>query len=183
VVAVSGARLVATVSTGTFGWDLGLMADGLRVPKAALAEAFSGDARVAAPFLEVRAAQELKGRQVGREENGWDVVAGDGSRWEVRAAKHTVYLSPSSARGMGRSFDAGVFLEKLRLLTGGYFVVAAGTFPGETRWWGVPTALVRWWWHRGHLGTKADVGMKKFVALVDSENPIYSQELLWGAAE
>jgi len=93
---------------------------------------------------------------------GYDLMAPDGGKWEVRSiTRGGVYFNPSAQVGKGRSFDEGGFIAKLDDIEG--FVLSDITQFPEIPIYVVPVENVTRWYKNGDIGKNAKVSRKKFL--------------------
>lgn len=152
---------------GIFKWDiprislaLGINADDARL--------YFTDGRRVSFLLERRIAYEvLSGKLAPSEGAGYDVLDGDGGKWEIRSiSKQGIYFCPSYMVGSGRSFREDGFLRKLEEIAG-YVVSDIEEFP-RVPYWIIKEITVKDWWLAGWLGNSTKISRKRALNLLSS---------------
>ncbi|MBI2329522.1 MAG: hypothetical protein HYU85_07835 [Chloroflexi bacterium] len=117
-------------------------------------------------LIESRIAHEvLKGIVAKSEGAGFDVIAPDGGKWEVRSiSRGGIYFCPSYMVGSGRSFDEAGFQSKLTEIEG-YIVADIESFP-NVPFWIISSDQVLTWWQNHELGTTTHISRKKALRLI-----------------
>ena len=117
-------------------------------------------------LLERRLAREvLKGRLAPSEGAGYDLMAPDGGKWEVRSiSRQGIYFCPSYMVGSGRRFEENGFIEKLAEIKG-YIVSDIESFP-DIPFWIVPVEQVKAWWKAGRLGSATKISRDSALGLL-----------------
>ncbi len=125
------------------------------------------DGRRVSFMLERRIAGEvLNGTLAPSEGAGWDVLDGQGRKWEVRSiSRGGIYFCPSYMVGSGRSFNEQGFLRKLDEIEG-YIVSDIESFP-RIPFWIIQGDLVRSWWATGKLGSTTKISRAGALNLVN----------------
>ena len=153
-----------------FAWSLPDVAAALHIDEASVKEYFR-DGRRMSFVLERRLQAELGDQGYRPNENAsFDVVATDGSKWEVRCLTEGIYFCPSYMVGSGRSFDEVGFLEKLDEIAG-YIIGDIKQFP-SVPCWTISSELVRQWWEGHRLGSNSRIARTSFYRLIGSEDPL-----------
>ena len=99
---------------GTLSWNIGDVANALKIGADDVREYFTDGRRVAF-IIERRISKEvIRGRLAASEGAAFDLVDEKGGKWEVRSiSKSGVYFCPSYMVGSKRSFELTGFLKKL----------------------------------------------------------------------
>ena len=150
---------------GNLIWDIQDIAKALKISVNEVREYFTDGRRVSF-LIERRIAHEvLKGTVSKSEGAGYDVVAPDGGKWEVRSiSKDGIYFCPSYMVGSGRKFEEPGFLNKCSEIEG-YIVADIEPFP-NVPFWIISTDQVLKWWKAGMLGTTTKISRQKALQLV-----------------
>ncbi len=146
-------------------WDIGKLAQAMKIGRRDVQEYFTDGRRISF-LLERRIAREVLGGELATSESAhFDIVDGQGRRWEVRSiSKRGVYFCPSFMVGSGRHFDEPGFLSKLEEISG-YVLCDIESFP-SVPFWIVSSDQVRTWWESGHLGAGSHLSRKRALALL-----------------
>lgn len=146
-------------------WDEEELARAFRVATDDVRE-YLTDGRRVSFIIERRLMWENPGWQLAPSEGaGYDLLAPDGAKWEVRSiTRQGVYFNPSNQVGSGRAFNEEGFQAKLGDIEGfilsdivGFPVVDVFVVPVEN--------VLRW--HRENaLGANAKVSRKKFLDIL-----------------
>lgn len=128
--------------------------------------AYFTDGRRVSFVVERRISREvMKGNLADSEGDPYDLVADDGTKWEVRSlTRQGMYFCPSYMVGSGRSFDEAGFLAKVAGISG-YLVAHVDEFPSITIW-KVDSETVLKWYRAGRLGTTTKVSAVKAIDLI-----------------
>jgi hypothetical protein len=150
--------------TKTITWNIDGLAAALLVDVQSVREYFTDGRRIAF-LIERRIALEEGLKLAPSEGAAFDVVDGNGGRWEVRnITRGGIYFCPSYMVGSGRCFDTPGFLRKLQGISG-YIVTDIEAFPAVP-YWKLPTPLVEKWWWQGRLGTGTKISREKALKLI-----------------
>jgi hypothetical protein len=143
-------------------WDEAELARAFRVQPADIRE-YLTDGRRVSFIIERRLMWEHPGWKLAPSEGaGYDLLAPDGGKWEVRSiTRQGVNFNPSNQVGSGRSFDEAGFVQKLSSVAG-YILSDIVGFP-VVDVYRVPTDHVLRWWRNGMLGANAKVSRVKFL--------------------
>ncbi len=150
---------------GNLIWDIQDIAKALKISPTEVREYFTDGRRVSF-LIERRIAHEvLKGSVAKSEGAGFDVIAPNGGKWEVRSiSRDGIYFCPSYMVGSGRSFDEAGFHSKLQEIKG-YIVADIESFP-NIPFWIIPSEQVLTWWKGQELGTTTKISRKKALLLI-----------------
>ncbi len=149
---------------GVLEWDLESVAQSLRLTQSEVREYFTDGRRVSF-ILERRICREIvKGTLSPSEGAGFDLIDGNGQKWEVRSITSKIYFCPSYMVGSGRRFNEDGFMTKLSEISG-YFVGDVAEFP-KIPVWKIPELTVRYWYERGMLGAGTNVSRSKALRLL-----------------
>ncbi|MBI3930442.1 MAG: hypothetical protein HY325_00310 [Chloroflexi bacterium] len=150
---------------GNLIWDIKDIAEALKISVNEVREYFTDGRRVSF-LIERRIAHEvLKGIVAKSEGAGFDVIAPDGGKWEVRSiSRGGIYFCPSYMVGSGRSFDEAGFQSKLTEIEG-YIVADIESFP-NVPFWIISSDQVLTWWQNHELGTTTHISRKKALRLI-----------------
>ncbi len=151
---------------GNLVWDVQDIAKALKISATEVREYFTDGRRVSF-LIERRIAHEvLKGSVSKSEGAGFDVIAPDGGKWEVRSiSKDGIYFCPSYMVGSGRSFHEEGFHSKLSEIRG-HIVADIESFP-NVPFWIISSDQVLKWWDEGRLGTTTKISRKKALGLLN----------------
>jgi len=152
---------------GNLIWDVQDIAKALKIGVDEVREYFTDGRRVSF-LIERRIAHEiLKGTVSKSEGAGFDVIAPDGGKWEVRSiSKGGIYFCPSYMVGSGRSFNEAGFQSKISEIRG-YIVADIESFP-NIPFWIISSDQVLKWWDEGRLGTTTSISRKKALELLNA---------------
>ena len=152
---------------GNLIWDVQDIAKGLKISADEVREYFTDGRRVSF-LIERRIAHEiLKGTVSKSEGAGFDVIAPDGGKWEVRSiSKSGIYFCPSYMIGSGRSFNEAGFQSKISEIRG-YIVADIESFP-NIPFWIISSDQVLKWWDERRLGTTTSISRKKALELLNT---------------
>lgn len=152
---------------GRFHWNIDDIASALAILPEDVCAYFTDGRRISF-LLERRIAREvLRGSLPPSEGAGYDVLDGDGHKWEVRSiSRGGIYFCPSYMVGSGRSFSEEGFLSKLEEIEG-YVVSDIERFP-SIPFWIVPVGVVRRWWESGRLGSATKISRKRALELLEA---------------
>ena len=152
-------------NSGLLEWNLTELKDALRITEDDVRTYFTDGRRISF-ILERRLAREvLQGTLAPSEGAGFDLIDGEGRKWEVRSiSKGGIYFCPSYMVGSGRKFEKGGFLTKLGSIHG-YVVSDITAFP-RVPYWLIEGTLVRQWWDTGRLGPSTQISRDKALNLV-----------------
>jgi len=152
---------------GNLIWDVQDVAKALKISVDEVREYFTDGRRVSF-LIERRIAHEiLKGTVSKSEGAGFDVIAPDGGKWEVRSiSKGGIYFCPSYMVGSGRSFDEAGFQSKISEIRG-YIVADIESFP-NIPFWIISSDQVLKWWDERRLGTTTSISRKKALELLNT---------------
>lgn len=150
---------------GNLIWDVQDIAKALKIGATEVREYFTDGRRVSF-LIERRIAHEvLKGSVSKSEGAGFDVIAPDGGKWEVRSiSKGGIYFCPSYMVGSGRSFDEAGFQSKLEEIEG-YIIADIESFP-NVPFWIISADQVLAWWEGRELGTTTKISRKQALLLI-----------------
>ena len=125
------------------------------------------DGRRVSFLIERRLAhKELGGKLAPSEGAAYDIMDGQGRKWECRSlSRNGVYFCPSYMVGSGRSFDRAGFLSKLESISG-YIIADIDNFP-RVPYWIVPREKVQEWWDTNKLGTQTKISREKALQLLE----------------
>lgn len=152
---------------GNLIWDAQDIAKALKISVDEVREYFTDGRRVSF-LIERRIAHEiLKGTVSKSEGAGFDVIAPDGGKWEVRSiSKGGIYFCPSYMVGSGRSFNEAGFQSKISEIRG-YIVADIESFP-NIPFWIISSDQVLKWWEERRLGTTTSISRKKALELLNT---------------
>ena len=152
---------------GNLIWDVQDVAKALKISADEVREYFTDGRRVSF-LIERRIAHEiLKGTVSKSEGAGFDVIAPDGGKWEVRSiSKGGIYFCPSYMVGSGRSFNEAGFQSKISEIRG-YIVADIESFP-NIPFWIISSDQVLKWWDERRLGTTTSISRKKALELLNA---------------
>jgi len=152
---------------GNLIWDVQDIAKALKISVDGVREYFTDGRRVSF-LIERRIAHEiLKGTVSKSEGAGFDVIAPDGGKWEVRSiSKGGIYFCPSYMVGSGRSFNEAGFQSKISEIRG-YIVADIESFP-NIPFWIISSDQVLKWWDERRLGTTTSISRKKALELLNA---------------
>lgn len=124
---------------------------------------FMTDGRRASFIIERRLKWGHPGWELAPSEGaGYDLMAPNGEKWEVRSiTRQGVYFNPSAQVGKGRYFEEEGFVAKLNDIEG--FILSDITLFPEIPVYVVPVDNVSRWYKAGSLGVNAKVSRKKFL--------------------
>jgi hypothetical protein len=150
---------------GILSWDLGQIADSLKLTPNDTRDYFTDGRRVSF-VLERRLAYEvLKGSLAPSEGAGYDLIDSYGKKWEVRSITRSgIYFCPSYMVGSGRSFEERGFLSKLDEIEG-YVVSDIEEFP-NIPYWKIPKTKILKWYQSNQLGAGTKVSRAKIHSLL-----------------
>lgn len=150
---------------GVLAWDLGRVAVALKLSTDEVHEYFTDGRRVSF-LLERRIAKEvLKGRLAPSEGAGYDLIAPDEGKWEVRSiSSGGIYFCPSYMVGSRRSFELEGFRKKLQEIQG-YVISDIELFP-EIPYWIIDKTQVLEWFQKGSLGKHTKISRKRILKLL-----------------
>jgi len=153
--------------SGNLIWDVQDIAKALKISVDGVREYFTDGRRVSF-LIERRIAHEiLKGTVSKSEGAGFDVIAPDGGKWEVRSiSKGGIYFCPSYMVGSGRSFNEAGFQSKISEIRG-YIVADIESFP-NIPFWIISSDQVLKWWDERRLGTTTSISRKKALELLNA---------------
>ena len=152
---------------GNLIWNVQDIAKALKISVDGVREYFTDGRRVSF-LIERRIAHEiLKGTVSKSEGAGFDVIAPDGGKWEVRSiSKGGMYFCPSYMVGSGRSFSEAGFQSKISEIRG-YIVADIESFP-NIPFWIISSDQVLKWWDERRLGTTTSISRKKALELLNA---------------
>lgn len=152
---------------GNLIWDVQDIAKALKISVDEVREYFTDGRRVSF-LIERRIAHEiLKGTVSKSGGAGFDVIAPDGGKWEVRSiSKGGIYFCPSYMVGSGRSFNEAGFQSKISEIRG-YIVADIESFPNRP-FWIISSDQVLKWWDERRLGTTTSISRKKALELLNA---------------
>ena len=152
---------------GSLIWDVQDIAKALKISVDEVREYFTDGRRVSF-LIERRIAHEiLKGTVSKSEGAGFDIIAPDGGKWEVRSiSKGGIYFCPSYMVGSGRSFNEAGFQSKISEIRG-YIVADIESFP-NIPFWIISSDQVLKWWDERRLGTTTSISRKKALELLNT---------------
>ncbi len=150
---------------GNLIWDEQDIAKALKISVSEVQEYFTDGRRISF-LIERRIAHEvLKGSVSKSKGAGFDVIAPDGGKWEVRSiSKDGIYFCPSYMVGSGRAFVEAGFQNKLSEIRG-YIVADIESFP-NVPFWIISSDQVLTWWKGRELGRTTKISRKKALALI-----------------
>ncbi|MGA2750988.1 MAG: hypothetical protein ABSG59_19645 [Verrucomicrobiota bacterium] len=147
-------------------WDAGELSSALKIDLSSVREYFTDGRRVAF-IIERRLKTELGFRLAPSEGAAFDLVDGQGDKWEARNLTSSgVYFCPSYMVGSGRSFDEPGFLRKLKQLKG-YILTDIEEFPNVPCWM-IPKEAVERWYGTGRLGAGTKISREKALNLIEA---------------
>lgn len=146
----------------TLEWDAAELAKAFKISESDVRLYFTDGRRVSF-IIERRLVLEHPGWTLAPSEGAaYDLLAPDGSKWEVRSlTRGGVYFCPSYMVGSGRRFEKQGFLTKLNDIRG-YIVSDIENFP-RVPVFVVSTAVVKNWFDSGRLGTTTKISRDKFL--------------------
>jgi len=151
---------------GMLTWDIGELSSALKIDVSSVREYFTDGRRVAF-IIERRLKTELGFRLAPSEGAAFDLVDGQGEKWEARnVTSGGVYFCPSYMVGSGRSFDESGFLLKLKEIKG-YILTDIEEFP-NVRCWMIPKEVVERWYGSGRLGAGTKISRGKALRLIEA---------------
>jgi hypothetical protein len=147
-------------------WDAGELSSALKIDLSSVQEYFTDGRRVAF-IIERRLKTELGFQLAPSEGASFDLVDGQGDKWEARNITSSgVYFCPSYMVGSGRSFDKSGFFRKLNQIKG-YILSDIEEFPNVPCWM-VPKEAVEKWYGAGSLGTGTKISRDKALNLIEA---------------
>lgn len=146
-------------------FDIKELADAMYLTEAETVSYFTDGRRVSF-IMERRISREVvPGRIATSEGAPYDLVALDGSKWEVRSlTRQGIYFCPSYMVGSSRSFDETGFLAKLDEIDG-YLIAQVDDFP-DIPIWQISSEQVRKWWFAGQLGSTTKISAIRALELL-----------------
>jgi len=145
-------------------WDVGELSLALKIDVSSIREYFTDGRRVAF-IIERRLKTELGFRLAASEGAAFDLVDGQGEKWEARnITSGGVYFCPSYMVGSGRSFNEAGFLVKLREIKG-YILTDIEEFPNVPCWM-IPKEAVEKWYEARRLGAGTKISREKALNLI-----------------
>lgn len=152
---------------GILSWNITEIARSLKITEQDVKLYFTDGRRVSF-ILERRIAYEvMKARLAPTEGAGYDIVASDGGKWEVRSiTRGGIYFCPSYMVGSGRSFNKSGFIAKLNEIEG-YIVSDVESFP-DIPFWILNKDVIQKWWERGFIGNNTKISRQRALALINS---------------
>ena len=125
------------------------------------------DGRRVSFLIERRLAhKELGGKLAPSEGAAYDIMDGQGRKWECRSlSRNGVYFCPSYMVGSGRAFDEPGFLAKLKEIEG-YIVSDVELFP-NVPFWILPKTTVENWYRNGKLGAGTKISRTTALKLLE----------------
>ena len=148
----------------TLTWDIGAVAAALKIDTGSV-RAYFTDGRRVAFLIERRIARAEGFRLAASEGAAFDLVDGNGGRWEVRnITRSGIYFCPSYMVGSGRSFDTPGFLKKLEGIAG-YIVTDIESFP-TVPYWILSRGVIEQWWRANRLGSGTKISRDKMLELL-----------------
>jgi hypothetical protein len=145
-------------------WNIEELACALKVDVKSVREYFTDGRRVAF-LIERRIAQEEGFTLAPSEGASFDLIDGQGGKWEVRnITRGGIYFCPSYMVGSGRSFDRSGFLRKLASING-YIVSDIESFP-DVPYWILQKRTVEECWQSSRLGTCTKITRESALELV-----------------
>lgn len=143
-------------------WDEEELARAFRVTTDDVRE-YLTDGRRVSFIIERRLMWENPGWKLAPSEGaGYDLLAPDGAKWEVRSiTRQGVYFNPSNQVGSGRAFNEEGFQAKLGDIAG-FILSDIVAFP-IVEVYVVPVANVIRWHGQNALGANAKVSRNKFL--------------------
>ncbi len=150
---------------GYLKWDITKLADALKIDESGVKLYFSDGRRISFLIERRIVAEVINGKIAPHEGTGYDLIAPDGGKWEVRSiSKSGVYFCPSYMVGSGRNFEEEGFLEKLNNIDG-YIISDITAFP-NVPYWILKKELVHQWWQKGVLGKRSKISRNKAIKLM-----------------
>ncbi len=147
-------------------WDANELSSAMKIDAASVREYFTDGRRVAF-IIERRLKTELGFRLAPSEGAAFDLVDGQGEKWEARnITSGGVYFCPSYMVGSGRSFDEPGFLVKLKQIKG-YILTDIERFPNVPCWM-IPKEAVERWYGSGRLGAGTKISREKALMLIEA---------------
>jgi hypothetical protein len=149
----------------TLSFDLDALSKAMQLTENEV-HAYFTDGRRVSFVVERRISREvMRGELASTEGAPYDLVAEDGTKWEVRSlTRQGMYFCPSYMVGSGRSFEEAGFLQKLAGIDG-YLIAHVDEFP-NIQVWKVDSATVLSWHRAGRLGTTTKVSAVKALDLL-----------------
>ena len=147
---------------GTLRWDLGRLADVLRLSEDETRDYFR-DGRRSGFLVEKGILRDNPGLEAAPENMIYDVQNGD-ERWEVRTiTDNGISFIPAVNRGGGRKFDETKFEQKLQDVAG-FIVCDVSTFP-DVAYWSIPSRVIARWHHKNIMNS-GGFSYKKGIRLI-----------------
>jgi hypothetical protein len=151
---------------GTLSWDLNQIAGSLKLTPKDTKDYFTDGRRVSFVLERRLAFEVLNGTLAPSEGAGYDLIDGDGKKWEVRSITRSgIYFCPSYMVGSGRSFEEQGFLAKLSEIEG-YVVSDIECFP-NIPYWKISKKIVEEWYRTNQLGSGTKVSRVKILSMLD----------------
>ena len=151
-------------------YDKRKLIDALQISEESINDKFT-DGRTVSALIEERVVKELPNLLSLAKDRGGGIrkiIDVDHKEWELRTISKTgIAFAPSKMIGVGRSFDADGFFERLNEIAG-YIVVNTLTFPGQSIFQIdlVPTDNIRSWFNDGSLGKRAKIPSKQMIEIL-----------------
>ncbi len=145
-------------------WNIDELSSALQIDVPSIREYFTDGRRVAF-IIERRLKTELGFRLAPSEGAAFDLVDGQGEKWEARnITSGGVYFCPSYMVGSGRSFNESGFLVKLKQIKG-YILTDIEKFPNVPCWM-IPKEAVERWYGSRRLGAGTKISREKALTLI-----------------
>lgn len=143
-------------------WDAKELAKAFKILEADVRLYFTDGRRVSF-IIERRLVLDNSGWKLAPSEGaGYDLLAPDGGKWEVRSlTRGGVYFCPSYMVGSGRRFEENGFHAKLAEIEG-YIISDIECFPSVPVF-KVSKDCVQRWYSEGKLGTSTKISRAKFL--------------------
>lgn len=147
-------------------WDAGELSSALKIDVSSVREYFTDGRRVAF-IIERRLKTELGFGLAPSEGAAFDLVDGQGDKWEARnITSGGVSFCPSYMVGSGRSFDESGFLLKLKQIKG-YILTDIEKFPNVPCWM-ISKEAVEGWYGSRILGVGTRISREKALKLIEA---------------
>ena len=152
----------------TLSFDLEALSKAMQLTENEV-RAYFTDGRRVSFVIERRISREVMLGQLASTEGApFDLVAEDGTKWEVRSlTRQGMYFCPSYMVGSGRVFEEKGFLQKLEGIDG-YLIAHVDEFP-NIEVWRVSSNTVLSWYRSGRLGTSTKISAVKALDLLVHE--------------
>jgi len=145
-------------------WDLAHLADAMHIDQDEVLKYFRDGRRVSF-VLERRIRDSFPSWHLAPSEgSGYDLIDGQGGKWEVRSVSKNIYFCPSYMVGSGRRFAEDGFIAKLDDIEG-YICSDITMFP-DIPVFMVPGEVIRQLYFEGQLGATSSISRANFYSRV-----------------